>query len=194
MTVIDAEIAAADKRPKDALLAVGGVILPPRAKSPPAGFPVARAPTRGRRGRPSRGQPPARSQARRDMTPAPAACACVTSAQVEAFTRPPPSPHTPHTKPLREPAGATAGHVLPTPPRRRSALLSAVFKALAAFLTRSLGPSSIPSLGDGVMLGTAWIDRPVDTRGCTPASTSLPCSMEVQPCPCHLRPVIRLRH
>jgi hypothetical protein len=33
---------------------------------------------------------------------------------------------------------------------------------------RSLGPSSIPSLGDGVMLGTAWIDRPVDTRGCTP--------------------------
>jgi hypothetical protein len=26
---------------------------------------------------------------------------------------------------------------------------------------RSLGPSSIPSLGDGVMLGTAWIDRPV---------------------------------
>jgi hypothetical protein len=31
-----------------------------------------------------------------------------------------------------------------------------------------LGPSSIPSLGDGVMLGTAWIDRPVDTRGCTP--------------------------
>ena len=60
--------------------------------------------------------------------------------------------------------------------------------------SRSLGPSSIPSLGDGVMLGTAWIDRPVDTRGCTPASTSLPCSMEVQPCPCHLRPVIRLRH
>jgi hypothetical protein len=33
---------------------------------------------------------------------------------------------------------------------------------------RNLGPSSIPSLGDGVMLGTAWIDRPVDTRGCTP--------------------------
>ena len=24
---------------------------------------------------------------------------------------------------------------------------------------------SIPSLGDGVMLGTAWIDRPVDTQG-----------------------------
>ena len=36
------------------------------------------------------------------------------------------------------------------------------------------------------MLDTAWIDRPVDTRGCTPASTSLPCSMEVQPCPSHL--------
>jgi hypothetical protein len=31
-----------------------------------------------------------------------------------------------------------------------------------------VGPSSIPSLGDGVMLSTAWIDRPVDTRGCTP--------------------------
>jgi hypothetical protein len=53
-------------------------------------------------------------------------------------------------------------------------------------LTRSLGPFSIPSFGDGVMLGTAWIDRPVDTRGSTPASTSLPCSVEVQPCPCHL--------
>ena len=35
---------------------------------------------------------------------------------------------------------------------------------LERFLTRSLGPSSIPSLGDGVMLGTAWIDRPVDTQ------------------------------
>ena len=31
-----------------------------------------------------------------------------------------------------------------------------------------VGPSSIPSLGDGVMLGTAWIDRPVDTQGCAP--------------------------
>ena len=30
------------------------------------------------------------------------------------------------------------------------------------------GGSSIPSVGDGVMLGTAWIDRPVHTRGCTP--------------------------
>jgi hypothetical protein len=33
---------------------------------------------------------------------------------------------------------------------------------------RSLGPSSIPSLSDGVMLGTSWIDRPVDTQGCAP--------------------------
>ena len=39
---------------------------------------------------------------------------------------------------------------------------------LERVLTRSLGPSSIPSLGDGVMLGTAWIDRPVDTQGCAP--------------------------
>ena len=44
---------------------------------------------------------------------------------------------------------------------------SAVFSA-GRVLTRSLGPSSIPSLGDGVMLGTAWIDRPVDTQGCAP--------------------------
>jgi hypothetical protein len=35
-----------------------------------------------------------------------------------------------------------------------------------------VGPSSIPSLSDDVMLGTAWIDWPVDTRGWTPASTS----------------------
>src|SRR5271165_6033050 len=39
---------------------------------------------------------------------------------------------------------------------------------LEPVLTRSLGPSSIPSVGDGVMLGTAWIDRPVDTQGCAP--------------------------
>ena len=52
---------------------------------------------------------------------------------------------------------------------------------LERVLKRNLGPSSIPSLGDGVILGTAWIDRPVDTQGCTPASTSLPCSMDVQP-------------
>jgi hypothetical protein len=26
----------------------------------------------------------------------------------------------------------------------------------------------IPSLSDGVMLGAAWIDRPVDTQGCAP--------------------------
>jgi hypothetical protein len=30
----------------------------------------------------------------------------------------------------------------------------------------------LSSLGDGVMLGTAWIDWPVDTQGCAPASTS----------------------
>ena len=30
------------------------------------------------------------------------------------------------------------------------------------------GPSSIPSLGDRVMLNTAWIDRPVDTQGRAP--------------------------
>jgi hypothetical protein len=39
---------------------------------------------------------------------------------------------------------------------------------LERVLTRNLGPSSIPSLGDGVMLGTAWIDRPVDTQGRAP--------------------------
>ena len=43
----------------------------------------------------------------------------------------------------------------------------------------------------------AWrgVDRPASRHaGLHSASTSLPCSMEVQPCPCHLRPVIRLRH
>jgi hypothetical protein len=30
--------------------------------------------------------------------------------------------------------------------------------------TTLASPSSIPSLGDGAMLGTAWIDRPVDTQ------------------------------
>jgi hypothetical protein len=25
---------------------------------------------------------------------------------------------------------------------------------------------TIPSVGDGVMLGAAWIDRPFDTQGC----------------------------
>ena len=48
--------------------------------------------------------------------------------------------------------------------------MSAVFWVICQFdkpngSARSLGPSSIPSLGDGVMLGTAWIDRPVDTQG-----------------------------
>jgi hypothetical protein len=36
---------------------------------------------------------------------------------------------------------------------------------LERVLMRSLGPSPIPSHSDGVMLGTAWIDRPVDTQG-----------------------------
>ena len=49
--------------------------------------------------------------------------------------------------------------------------------------SRSLGPSSIPSLGDGVMLGTAWIGRPVDTQGLHSLLPRHPqCSMEVQPC------------
>ena len=39
------------------------------------------------------------------------------------------------------------------------------------------------------------VDRPAGRHaGLHSASTSLPCSMEVQPCPCHLRQVIRLRH
>jgi hypothetical protein len=39
------------------------------------------------------------------------------------------------------------------------------------------------------------VDRPASRHaGLHSASTSLPCSMEVQPCSCHLRPVIRLRH
>ena len=43
--------------------------------------------------------------------------------------------------------------------------LSASLRTVCKGSARSLGPSSIPSLGDGGMLGTAWIDRPVDTRG-----------------------------
>jgi hypothetical protein len=78
-------------------------------------------------------------------------------------------PLTPRTPSLSaNPPGRRRGTFFQHPPRRRSALLSAVFKALAAFLSGSLGPSSIPSLGDGVMVGTAWIDRPVDTQGCAP--------------------------
>jgi hypothetical protein len=47
----------------------------------------------------------------------------------------------------------------------------------------SLGPSSIPSLGDGVMLGTAWIDRPVDTQGRAPCfHVLLSARMEARPC------------
>jgi hypothetical protein len=48
---------------------------------------------------------------------------------------------------------------------------------------RSLGLSSIPSLGDGVMLGTAWIDRPVDTQGRAPCfHVLLSARMEARPC------------
>ena len=54
---------------------------------------------------------------------------------------------------------------------------------LERVLTRSLGPSSIPSLGDGVMLGTAWIDRPVDTQGLRSLLPRPPQrSMEARPC------------
>ena len=54
---------------------------------------------------------------------------------------------------------------------------------LECVLTRSLGPSSIPSLGDGVMLGTAWIDRPVDTQGPRSLLPRPPQrSMEARPC------------
>ena len=46
------------------------------------------------------------------------------------------------------------------------------------------GPSSSPSLGDGVMLGTAWIDRPVDTQDLHSLLPRPPqCSMDVQACP-----------
>ena len=46
-----------------------------------------------------------------------------------------------------------------------------------------VGPSSIPSLGDGVMLGTAWIDRPVDTQGLRSLLPRPPQrSMEARPC------------
>ena len=42
---------------------------------------------------------------------------------------------------------------------------------------------SIPSLGDGVMLGTAWIDRPVDTQGLRSLLPRLSKrSMEARPC------------
>jgi class 3 adenylate cyclase len=48
---------------------------------------------------------------------------------------------------------------------------------------RSLGLSSIPCLSDGVMLGTAWIDRPVDTRGLRSLLPRPPQrSMEARPC------------
>jgi hypothetical protein len=101
---------------------------------------------------------------------------------------------TPGPKALRMTAGRRQARSSNTPAAAAARPAVCRVRGAGRVLTRSLGPSSIPSLCDGVMLGRAWIDRPVDTRGCTPASTSLPCSMEVQPCPCHLRPVIRLRH
>ena len=36
------------------------------------------------------------------------------------------------------------------------------------WLEAAMAGSPIPSFGDGVMLGTAWIDRPVDTRAALP--------------------------
>jgi hypothetical protein len=46
---------------------------------------------------------------------------------------------------------------------------NAVFWIICQFeVCARLGPSSIPSLSDGVMLGAAWIDRPVDTQGRAP--------------------------
>jgi hypothetical protein len=61
-------------------------------------------------------------------------------------------------------------------------------------LTRTLGPSFY-SLPRRWCYARHGVDRQASRHaGRTPASTSLPCSMEVQPCPCHLRPVIRLRH
>ncbi len=87
----------------------------------------------------------------------------------------------------------------PRPARRRSLpssaptvpllrILNAVFWIICQFdkpngSARSLGPSSIPSLGDGVMLGTAWIDRPVDTQGLRSLLPRPPQrSMEARPC------------
>jgi hypothetical protein len=51
------------------------------------------------------------------------------------------------------------------------------------WLKDAMADLPIPSLGDGVMLGTAWIDRPVDTQGRAPASTSSSArGMEARPC------------
>ena len=88
--------------------------------------------------------------------------------------RVPPSPrvrsrgHAPQPKPLRELAGRRRGTFFQHPCAAAARPAVCRVQGAGRVLTRSLGPSSIPSLGDGVMLGTAWIDRPVDTQGCAP--------------------------
>jgi hypothetical protein len=51
-------------------------------------------------------------------------------------------------------------------------------------------------LGECVIFNTAWIDRPVDTRGLHSLLPRLPkCSMVMQPCPSHRDPATwRTRH
>ena len=80
----------------------------------------------------------------------------------------PASRHALHTKPLRGPAGRRQGAFFQHPCAAAARPAVCRVQGAGRVLTRSLGPSSIPSLGDGVMLGTAWIDRPVDTQGCAP--------------------------
>jgi hypothetical protein len=60
----------------------------------------------------------------------------------------------PQRRPQRRPAAAPAG----------GPLVGLGQRDWNGVLARNLGPSSIPSLGEGVMLGAAWIDRPVDTQ------------------------------
>ena len=60
---------------------------------------------------------PARSQARQKTCPPPPPARALRARRSKLLLIRRLPPHTPHTKPLREPAGATAGHVLPTPPR-----------------------------------------------------------------------------
>ncbi len=128
------------------------------------------------------------------QSPAPAACTCVTDpAQVEAFTRPPPS-LTPRTPSLSaSPPGRRRGTFFqhPAPPQRPA-------------IRRVQGAGRVPDTQSRLILYSLprrrcyaqhGVDRPASRHaGLHSASTSLPCSMEVQPCPCHLRPVIRLRH
>ena len=58
--------------------------------------------------------------------------------------------------------------ISPTDPAARGGFGPIRYDGRGTLGRRSLGPSSIPSLGDSVMLGTAWIDRPVDTQGRAP--------------------------